>query len=85
MSEIRAGAYLVLKASRSYSDRVVGVKVARSVQSRPSRLDADEVAVKVNLTVPPALFDREVIANIEIPQDAVIVDAIDAEVEASNE
>lgn len=52
----------------------------KSTYSKPN-LDADEVAVKVVLELPEALFDKPTLqANIEVPEEAVTKPVIEAEV-----
>lgn len=91
---IETTAYITMEASRYAYGRVnevtglkpaTGVKALRITQGRPARLERDQIAVKIKLRLPAAIFDpltpRVVIT---IPEDMVLrgdieIEAVEAE------
>lgn len=89
MSTHRATAYLILRAERSrWVDSDTGiaevwrVKITGLRQSRPSRLERDEVAVKVTVEIPAESFNPiQPSALIVVPSDLVLPGTIGVETE----
>ena len=72
--------YLLMTGEQWYADRR-RAKNIRALAKKPSRLAKNEIAIKINLSVPDALFERpELQASIVIPDSAVNRPVIDAEV-----
>ena len=94
MSTHRASAFLVLKATRcryGVPDPDTGLRpvdtlrVVAMRQSRPRTLDPDEIAVKISVEVPDAVFDPiSPVALVVVPSDLAMRGPIEAEVENSN-
>lgn len=75
---MRISNYIVVKANKRYG-RVHSVS-SRLTKNRPS-LEANEIAVKVNLELPDELFDKpQLEATVKVPKEAVSAPVIDAEV-----
>lgn len=95
MSTHRATAYLIVKAERSrWSDvsadtglrRVDSIKVVGSRQSRPQKLERDEIAVKVTIEVPDVVFSPITpSALVVVPSDMAMRGPIGVEAEDASE
>lgn len=92
---MRANVYLIVEATRSNYPpadpetglRQVGsVKVVGSRQSRPSRLERDQIAVKVTLDVPASAFNPITpTAVVTIPEDLTLRLPIEVEATDAND
>lgn len=70
--KIRATAYLIIEADVLANGKVRGAKISASRKNRPD-LRWNEVAVKVHLDLPSAIFARITPeAVIDIPDDIVV-------------
>lgn len=86
---VEASAYVTLTGKRGQYGPVnettglrdvTGMRATRIAQSRPSKMGRDEIAVKVRLRLPAAVFDPIMpSAVITIPEDAVIRGDIEIE------
>lgn len=86
---VRATAYLTIQAVRYRYGRpdpetgmlkITGAKVVKSTQSRPERLERDQIAVKVTVEIPEAAFDPiSPAAVIVVPTDLALRGPIDVE------
>ena len=95
MSNHRATAYLIVKAERSRWGRadpetglasVDSVKVTGSRQTRPTKLERDEIAVKVTVEIPDAAFEPLTpSALIVVPTDLAMRGPIGVEAEDASE
>jgi len=62
--------YLVIEARKSYGGYVG--RIAKITSGQPS-LTSSQIAVKVNVTVPNAFFERLTpVINIDLPEEAVV-------------
>lgn len=77
--------YLTLTADYSMSGNVLKVRATRITQNAPATLDHDQVAVRLNLSVPESLFAAHATVGITIPEDAVAVHPVTAEVETEDQ
>lgn len=70
--------YIIVKGKKISSYSNFRTYTSRMTKGTP-KLDADEVAVKVSLELPEALFDKPTLeANIEVPKEVVSKPVIDA-------
>jgi hypothetical protein len=76
-----AGAYLVLRAVRSNdgSGEIIGVDVVKVVKNYPA-LGQDEIAVRVEVSIPEEAFTPALIARVDIPKELVGEKIIQAQV-----
>lgn len=77
---VRAIGWLVLEATRYSGGHAREVKLARVTQ-RPPSLDGTQVAIKLTVTVPAAVFDRG-LASITIDVPEALISEPDVTVEA---
>ncbi|CAM3537429.1 hypothetical protein TSOC111612_01470 [Tsukamurella ocularis] len=95
MSPLKTDTYLVIEARRRPDwtvasgelPDVCGVKVVRALQNRPAKLDRDQIAVRVQLTVEAGAFSP-IVADLalHVDTDAVaraVVEQLDAKGGAS--
>lgn len=93
MSTHRATAYLIVRADRRYGvtdpetglRSVTSIKVAGSRAGRPSRLERDEIAVKVTVEIPDAAFAPFTpAALVVVPADLALPGPIEVEATDAN-
>jgi hypothetical protein len=71
--KITTSGYVVLRARSFAGGKPREMVVARCVQQRPSRLDWDELAIKVNFRVPRAIFEQITPeATIDVPESFIV-------------
>ena len=71
--------YLVIEAERDLNGGIRSARIVHSRQSAPSRLDADQVVVKVAIALPSAVFEPLAAAVITIPEDRVVRGPVEVE------
>lgn len=73
MKTVSTSGYIVVKARRSsYTGDVTDLQSGRFVKNKPA-LEADEIAVKIHLTLPTAAFDRNPIeVEIDVPETSIM-------------
>lgn len=70
MPTVNIDCYLIVKAEIATSGHQRGRASIRVAKGKP-RLDSNEVAIKLNLQIPSALFTRpSITAEIKIPEDS---------------
>ncbi len=70
-------AYIVVAPARQLCKDITFRRMTKNVPST----DADEIAIKINVTVPAALFNKPTISIVaQIPDDTAIAQEISAEV-----
>lgn len=72
--------YIVVKGKKRNTNSSARIYSSRITKNKPS-LDYDEVAVKVELEIPDAMFEKPALeAKIVIPKEAVLSPVISADV-----